>query len=118
MSDWSPDRAAEAAPVVLEVFKRWRKSRNALSRQDLVGMTGLSDRLIRSAIAELRRQGYLIIADENGGYRFARSVDEVLAYTASLKSRVDALREVVTAMESAAEDQFGSGSLAQQMSMF
>jgi hypothetical protein len=115
MTDWSPDRAAEVAPAVLEVFQRWSKSRNTLSRQDLVGLTGLNDRLVRAAIAELRRQGHLIIADESGGYRFAQSADEVLAYTASLKSRVDALRAVVRAMETAAEDTFG---LARQMSMF
>lgn len=118
MSDWSPDRAAEAAPIVLQVFERWKGSSNTLSRQDLMGLTGLSDRVIRAAIGELRRQGYLIIADEGGGYRFARSAGEVLTYTASLKSRVDALREVVKAMETAAKDQFGEGSLAQQMSMF
>lgn len=116
MVDWTPERAAEAAPQVLAILTRRGQSRNALSREDLCGLTGLNDRCVRAAIAELRRQGHLIIADDAGGYRFARSADEVLAYTASLKSRMDALRAVVHAMESAAEDQFGS--LAQQMSMF
>jgi hypothetical protein len=63
---------------------------------------------LRKAIVHLREQGALIIAERSGGYRLARNQAEVAEYTASLKSRITSLRDVVAAMEAAAREQYGS----------
>jgi len=105
-TEWT-EQALEVAPAVLEVLQGWRGSSYVMSRQTLCHRLGCSDRVLRAAIVELRKQGHLIIADEDGGYRFARSVDEVLGYTGSLKSRIGSLWEVIRLMEAAAERQFG-----------
>jgi len=99
-------KAIELAPAVLKHLLIWAPSGVALSRDTLCNRVGCSDRVLRAAVVELRRQGHLVIADGSGGYRLARNADEVAAYTASLKSRVRALREIIDVMEGAAEQRF------------
>ena len=110
------DEIQELADRALQVFKRWQGSRHALSREDLCQMFDCDDRVLREAVRELRIRGYLIVADKAGGYRFARHGQEVYGYTASLKSRIQALREVTTAMETAARQKFGEP--VEQIPMF
>lgn len=76
--------------------------RNYISR-----WCNVTDRDMRKAVAELRKQGHLIVADESAGYRLAMSVEDVRRYTATLRSRITALAQVVKAMEAEAAKQFG-----------
>lgn len=55
-------------------------SKRALTRQQLIDMTGMSDRAIRNTIAKARRSGDVIIAtsDNKGYFRpFPHDVDDV-----------------------------------------
>lgn len=103
------EQASAIKSLVLAVLQEFRRSGYSLSRQDLCARVGTSDRVLRAAVAELRRDGHLVVAEETGGYQLARSWDEVERYTASLRSRITALREIVDAMERGATQQFGSG---------
>lgn len=96
------------ADQALPIFERWRSSGTALSRESLRRRLNCGDRALRWAVRELRCRGHLIIAEPGGkGYRFAREREEVDAYTASLTSRIRALREVVDAMRDSAVQEFG-----------
>jgi DNA-binding GntR family transcriptional regulator len=101
------DELQALANAALQIFEEWRGSRRALSRKDLCHRLGCDDRILRQAVRELRCQGHLIVADPNGGYRFAQCGEEVFGYTSSLKSRIQALREVTEAMEAQARQRFG-----------
>jgi biotin operon repressor len=78
-----------------------------VSRRFLARIAGTSDRKMRQAVASLREQGHLIVADEGGGYRLAADVRDVQRYTASLRSRIVALARVIKAMETTAQHEFG-----------
>lgn len=117
MSERWSSKAKEIAPAVLDFLTLWRASGQAFSRRSLCSRLGCDDRALRLAIVELREHGHLIIAEETGGYRLAQSAGEVLEYTASLKSRIRALRQVVDAMEAAAAREFLAGEL-QQLGLF
>jgi hypothetical protein len=98
----------DIAEKLLPVFQEWAPSGTALSRKYLRERIGCNDRTLRRAITHLREEyDQLIIAERTGGYRLARNEIEVAEYTASLKSRIQALRKVVRAMETAAQQQFG-----------
>lgn len=101
------EQSGGLAEKALDVFAKFRGSSVTLSRQYLCHELNCEDRQLRKAIRELRCEGWLIVADESGGYRFARSPEEVFGYTASLKSRIRALREVVDAMEGEARKVWG-----------
>jgi biotin operon repressor len=108
MSEPSDDYIQDLAHRALSLFRIWEESEQALSRETLCKQLGCGDRALRWAVRELRCQGYLIVAEPGGsGYRFAREREEVDAYTASLTSRIRALREVVDAMRSSAVQEFG-----------
>ncbi len=102
------DEARAESMAVLQLLQQFRGRSYVLTREDIAGRLGIRDRIVRAAIAELRRQGHLIVADESGGYRFANGWDDVLRYTSSLKSRLTSLREVVERMETQAAIEFGS----------
>jgi len=100
-------KARAVAPQALQLLEKFRDGEYVLSRTDIAGRLGVTDRVVRATMAELRKQGYLIVADAKGGYRFARSLEDVQRYTASLKSRVAALRAVIMQMEAAAQRVYG-----------
>jgi len=61
---------------------------NAISRQALKELTGLSDRRIRRDIQELRNKGIPIIStSDSKGYYLAESNEEVRHYIAETRSR-------------------------------
>jgi len=103
----SIDGIQDIASQALRHLELWRGRRKALTRDELCRMIGCDDRNLRNALRELRVQGYLIVAEADGGYRFALEGGEVYGYTSSLKSRIQALREVAEAMEASAEREFG-----------
>jgi len=104
----------QVAPVVLEQLRTWRASGQALSRRALAHRCECSDRVLRFAVAELRRQGHLIIAEDAGGYRLAQTPEDVEAYVNTLKSRCQALREIIDRMQASSDRQFAG----RQMGLF
>jgi DNA-binding GntR family transcriptional regulator len=98
--------AEEIAPRALRILEAWRGSGQPLARDELARRLGCSDRVLRAAMALLRMDGHLVIAEDEGGYRLAKSIDEVGRYVASLKSRVENLRLVIRAMEAEAAREF------------
>jgi len=111
------DRAAaagEIAPQALRLLRDWQPSGQPLSRAQLARWLGCSDRVLRAAMALLRQDGHLVIADDQGGYRLATNGAEVRRYTATLRSRIEELWAVVRAMESEAAREF---SQERQMSL-
>jgi biotin operon repressor len=101
-----PTDVNEVAEETLKTLETW-KGYGAISREDLCASIGCHDRVLRQAVRELRCNGHLIVADPEGGYRFARAGEEVYGFTSSLKSRIRALRQVTEAMERAAQREFG-----------
>lgn len=64
--------------------------KNALSRQALMSITGLTDRELRKAIATERREGALILSStdsEHSGYFRPASADELRRFVASMTRR-------------------------------
>lgn len=98
--------AEEIAPQALRILQEWQHSKTPLSRKMLAHRLRCSDRVLRAAMAVLRKQGHLVIAEDDGGYRLAGSADEVDAYVGTLRSRIGELRQVVNAMEAAAAREF------------
>ena len=90
--------------AVLSIFKP--EQDRTFARSSLAYLCGASDRDMRKAVAALRTQGHLIVADEGGGYRLATSAEDVRRYTESLRSRIVALARVVRAMENEAARKF------------
>lgn len=77
------------------------------SRRSLSVRCGVNDREMRRAVAQLRKEGHLIVADKNGGYRKATSAEDVRRFTASLRSRIIDEAQTIRAMEAEAVKQFG-----------
>jgi len=105
----------DIATRVLTHLELWRNTRRALTREELCNALDCDDRALRIALRELRCEGHLIVAEADGGYRFAQAGEEVYGFTATLKSRIKALREVTEAMEDAAQRQYGPP--AEQLSL-
>ena len=76
-----------------------------LSRNELRALSGGSDRMIRAAISELRRAGWLIVGDESG-YRFAQNVEEVNQVITSMERQARSLHEGMEVMREAATLRF------------
>jgi len=109
--------AAEGvAPEALRILQEWRASGQPISRSALAHRLECSDRVLRAAMALLRTQGHLVIADDDGGYRLARSPEDVERYVATLKSRVAELSLVIRAMEQEARRAF-PGSLQMRLTL-
>jgi len=87
---------------ILAIMKR----RARVERGELVQALHSNDRLVREAISDLRRQGYLIIGDENGGYRLARNYEDVFRFVGTITREARVLDEVASAMLMAAAKQF------------
>lgn len=76
-----------------------------VSRIELSALAGCSERDVRTAISELRRQGWLVVGDA-AGYRIAQNVEEVHQVVRALTSQIKSLQEVVEAMQMAANVRF------------
>jgi len=77
----------------------------SVSRIELSVLVGCSERDVRTAISELRRQGWLVVGDV-AGYRIAQNVEEVHQVVRALTSQIRSLQEVVDAMQMAASTRF------------
>jgi biotin operon repressor len=76
---------------------------NAISRGELSGMTGFSDRALRKLIEELRRMGIQVINDGDGrGYYLANDIDSIyrqyqkdLSYMKNFSQRMKHTRRIL-----------------------
>ena len=80
-----------------------------VSRIELAQLASCSERDVRTAISELRRQGWLVVGDA-AGYRIAQDVEEVHQVVRALMTQIRSLQEVVEAMQVAASARFEGGS--------
>jgi biotin operon repressor len=99
MSDYWDEVVETTAEPLLAILEDWVGSGVALSRGELCSRLECTDSVLRSAIAHLRRQGHLIVAINDGGYRLAQSVEEAREYLERLAMQVSALQETIEAME-------------------
>ncbi|MBE6677923.1 MAG: hypothetical protein E7597_03915 [Ruminococcaceae bacterium] len=77
---------------------------NAISRRDLMTITGLNDRELRKTIAAERRAGALILSStdsEHNGYFRPASADELRRFVASMTRRGKATFAAVAAARKA-----------------
>lgn len=62
---------------------------NAISRERLVQLTGMTDRAIRKSIQELREDGEIILSSSHGkGYWRSDEASEIGKYIAENRSRI------------------------------
>lgn len=69
---------------------------NAVSRRDLIALTGLSDRELRRQIERERRAGASILSDNQHGYWLSDSPAEIKRFSRSMRRRAAEIR--LTAM--------------------
>ena len=72
---------------------------NAISRRDLMSMTGMSDRELRLKIEAERRQGVPILSDNVHGYFLPGDKSERDRCVRSLRSRAKEIERTATAIE-------------------
>jgi len=105
-------QAGELTAAVLEILDLHVGSERAIKARDLARLLGLrSDRAMREAIRQLRREGYLIVSSvgANPGYFVAASREEWEAFRdGNLKPRAFDILETAKAMSDAAQRRFGS----------
>lgn len=76
-------------------------SENAISRRDLMALTGYKDRELRLLIEAERRQGIPILSDCIGGYFLPASEEERQRCVRSLRRRAKEIEDTATAIEQA-----------------
>lgn len=86
---------------ILELIPKGNK--NAVSREELIRRSGLSDRLIRRYIAELNSQGQIILNNGGGYFRYSGRRDDryLNEYLATERARVRAINRKIRKMERA-----------------
>ena len=65
------------------------------TRAELVEKTGLTDRIVRAAIHDLRVDGNIIVSIGNSGYFFPSNAGEIAQWIAIEQSRVKRLQEAM-----------------------
>lgn len=74
---------------------------NAVSRKDLVMLTGMDDRTVRAHISEARERGVAICANTvTGGYYMAETEEDMKLLLGDLRSRVAKLCKCYAAVKS------------------
>lgn len=76
---------------------------NAISRRDLMALTGYKDRELRLLIEAERRQGIPILSDNINGYFLPASEAERQQCVRSLRRRAKEIEATATAIEKATE---------------
>lgn len=85
---------------------------HAISRRQLIQITGLPDRRLRRQIAEERRAGLLILsstAEVGGGYFRAADVQELRRWVAMMTAHTNATLAVIRAAQEALAAAEGGG---------
>ncbi len=91
----SPRQTGEISQLLL------RGVENAVSRRDLMALTGYSDRSLRLLIETERRQGIPILSDNQHGYFLPENQGEIDCCVRSLRSRAAEIEATATAIEKA-----------------
>ena len=65
---------------------------NAVSRRDLMALTGFSDRELRLRIEAERRQGVPILSDNQHGYWLSDNPAEIMKFSRSMRRRAPQIR--------------------------
>ena len=78
---------------------------NPITRAELCNITGLSDRIVRRIIADLREEGNWIINRGNGYYR-GRSESDRKYLIADYNSRISKMAKTVKALENKVGGQY------------
>lgn len=74
---------------------------NRLTRQELVIKTGLSDRMVRRTIENMRLKGIRVCSDSDyAGYYIASDQSEYMMFRGTLIARLKSLAKTVRAMDS------------------
>lgn len=88
---YTADEASRAA-----VYNCIGSGRQAgMTRYDISEKTGLSDRIVRAAIHDLRAEGHIIITDGASGYYFPDDKDDLERWTRIELSRLKRILEAV-----------------------
>lgn len=74
---------------------------NAVSRRDLIALTGLRDRELRLMIEAERRRGCPILSDNVRGYWLSDSCEEIRKFSRSMKRRAAQIRLTAMCVEQA-----------------
>lgn len=80
----------------------------SIGQAELAGWAGCTNRQVRAAIADLRRQGWLIMGN-GSGYYFARNIDEVHRFLARIADQICQLEDLRAALYQAARVRFDQG---------
>lgn len=75
---------------------------NALTKNDLVTLTGATERNVRLAIEGERRGGALILSDPIHGYFLAETQEQVDSFVRSMRNRAKEILLTASAVEKAA----------------
>lgn len=71
---------------ILKALKQGRE--NAITRKQLVKLTGYNDRAVRNIIADLRAEGVPVVSNtKTGGYYLPTTLEEANEYYNSMRSR-------------------------------
>lgn len=80
---------------------------NAITRQDLVSLTGVDERKVRMLIHAERKAGKLIMSDNIHGYFMPDGVDDVKRFHRSMTHRAAEILSVTRAAEDVLKDMTG-----------
>lgn len=82
---------------------------NALSRRDLVAITGLTDREVRRVVARERKRGLPIVTntERGGGYYLPEGPEELARFIRSLRHRAVETAAAAAAMEATLMEALG-----------
>lgn len=97
-------------PLTIHMFKRGRD--NAITRESLCKLTGLSDRKVRACIADLINQGKVILSDPSSkGYWLPADYKELEEYIDRMETQGKALMARAKSAKKLLKkkDQFGLG---------
>lgn len=73
---------------------------NAISRKDLVMLTGMDDRTVRACISQVRENGKPICANTvTGGYYMAETEEDIKHLLGDLRSRISKLCKCYAAVK-------------------
>lgn len=91
----------------IRVYQHLRRGqKNATSRYFLNQVTGLEDRRIRRAVAELRSKGYPVcsVTAHPGGYWLSNDVDELKEFIAQLEIQRDYFTKAIKRLRQRLQD--------------
>lgn len=104
LEDKQMNLTADQGSIFLRLMTASRE--NPVGRPELCLLTGMSDRMMRKAIEDMRKQGIRVCADSGKyGYWLAQSEEDYKAFRGELLSRAYSQLKTVSAMDKFVEGQ-------------